>query len=68
MSAASGRNHGGSPTEQVVVALLTVTISLVLVFGTVLVIHDSITLILRIRALVNINGEANVPAWWNVRC
>ncbi len=51
--------------KQVVVALLTVTISLVLVFGTVLVIHDSITPIPRIRALVNINGEANVPAWWN---
>ena len=36
-----------------------------LVFGTVLLVHEYVTPIPRIRALVNINGEANVPAWWN---
>lgn len=50
---------------QLVVALLAVTFALVLVFGIVLIVHDSVTRIPRIRALVNINGEANLPAWWN---
>jgi hypothetical protein len=50
---------------QLVVALLAVTFALVLVFGIVLIVHDSVTPIPRIRALVNINGEANLPAWWN---
>lgn len=48
-----------------VVTLLSVTIGMVLVFGTVLVLHEYVTPMPRIRALVNINGEANLPAWWN---
>ena len=50
---------------QLVVALLAVTIGLVLVFGTVLLVHEYITPIPRIKSLFNINGEANLPAWWN---
>ena len=50
---------------QLVVSLLAVTIALVLVFGTVLLVHEYVSPMPRIRALVNINGEANLPAWWN---
>jgi hypothetical protein len=50
---------------QLVVVLTTVTVVLVLIFGTVLVLHEYVTPLPRIRALVNINGEANLPAWWN---
>jgi hypothetical protein len=48
-----------------VVALLAVTFSLVLVFGTVLVLHEYVISMSRVKSLVNINGEANLPAWWN---
>ena len=51
--------------RQLVVALLAVTMALVVTFGTVLVVHVYVTPIPRTRALVNINGEANLPAWWN---
>jgi hypothetical protein len=50
---------------QVVVALLAVTTGLVIAFGTALVVHEYVTPIPRIKSLVNMNGEANVPAWWN---
>jgi hypothetical protein len=50
---------------QLVVALLAVTMGLVVTFGTVVVVHEFVTPIPRIRELVHLNGEANLPAWWN---
>jgi hypothetical protein len=50
---------------QLVVVLLTGTIALVLAFCTVLLLHEYVVSMSRLRTLVNINGEANLPAWWN---
>jgi hypothetical protein len=62
--APAAANEGRRPT-QVVVALLVVTFALVVAFGITLVVHAYVTPIPRIKSLVNLNGEANVPAWWN---
>ena len=50
---------------QLVVTLLAVTTAIVLVFGTVLLVHQYVTPIPRLKSVFNMNGEANVPTWWN---
>ena len=53
---------------QLVVALLAVTIAMVLVFGTVLLVHHSVTPIPRLQSLVNINGEGTYRPGGTARC
>jgi hypothetical protein len=55
-----------SPTaREAVVALSVVTAFVVAAFVFVLWFHAYVAPIPRIRAFLNVNGEANFPAWWN---
>jgi hypothetical protein len=50
---------------QLVVALLTGTAVVVLASSVVLVLHEYVYSMSRPKSLFNINGEANLPTWWN---
>jgi hypothetical protein len=55
-----------SPTaREAVVVLSVVTAAAVAAFAFVLWFHEYVASISRIRGFLNVNGEANFPAWWN---
>ena len=51
--------------REAVVALGVVTAAVVAAFVFVLGFHEYVAQISRIRGFLNVNGEANFPAWWN---
>lgn len=50
---------------RLVVALAVVTAGVVGLFCTVVLVHEYVRPLPQVRTLVNVNGEANLPTWWN---